>query len=712
MAVRRTHRLHRWGPRALVALVVLFNLWVLRAEATPVQNLNDGAVHRSMIGWAQDRWADGHLPLDGWYPYLGLGASRFHHYQSLPHVLTGLGALGIGSHRAYSWSLYLLLSLWPISVFVGGRLLGLGRWRSAVAALASPLIASAPTLGYEWGSYAWRGYGTWTQLWGMWLLPLAWGTSFRAISRGRQVPLAAFVVAMTVAVHLLTGYLALLSLGVLVLLRPTRLPARLARGLLVGVGAVLIAAWVAVPLLADRAFTIQDEFSRNRVYYDSFGAGQVLRWMVTGQLFDRGRIPVLSILVALGLLVALFRWRRDERGRAVIVLGLLSLLLFFGRPTLGPVLRVLPGSGDLFLRRYISGVHLAGLYLVGMGAVRLGRWLPRVAGWALRRHAAGWRRPGVVLAVLVAALLVALSPAWIERRAWAATGARWIHEQELVDATEGRDVEELVDLARANGPGRMYAGLRANWGSTYRVGQVPVYAMLLNLDVQAVGFTRPTWSLSSPFEFRFRDTDRALYDLFDVRYLILPADRDPPVEAALLARRGGHTLWEVPVDGAIEVVDTTTPIVADRTDLGVQVQDWLRSDLPDAGVHPSIAFAGLPPAAATLPEGELPTSPPGEVLSSSVDLLEGRASATVRTDRSAMAMLKTSFDNRWRVTVDGRPLGPQMVAPSFVGHLVPEGRHQVMFTYVPYPRYDLLLAVGAATCVGLWLATRRRGVVR
>lgn len=691
-----------------MALVVVFNLWVLRAEATPVQNLNDGAVHRSMIGWAADRWSEGHLPLDGWYPYLGLGASRFHHYQSLPYVLTGLVATVVGSERAYAWSLYLMLALWPISVFAGGRLLGLGRWRSAIAALASPLIVSAPTLGYEWGSYAWRGYGTWTQLWGMWLLPLAWGLSFRAIAWGRWVAWAALAVAMTVAVHLLTGYLALLSLGVLALLRPTRLPVRVLRAAVVGAGALLIAAWVVVPLLADRAFTIQDEFSRGRVFYDSFGARQILSWAVSGELLDRDRFPVLTVLAAVGLLVALLRSRRDERTRAVLALGLLSLLLFFGRPTLGPALRLLPGSGDLFLRRYVSGVHLSALYLIGIGVARLGARALRALPWALRRHGPPGHRRALVAAALVAVLLVALAPAWTERARWAATGARWIREQQRIDATEGADVAALVAIGRSRGPGRFYGGMRSNWGARYRVGQVPMYAMLLNLDVPAVGFTRPTWSLSSPAEFRFRDTSPAHHDLFDVRYLILPVDREPPVVATLLAKRGGHALWEVDVDGAIELVDTTDPIQADRTNLGARTEAWLRSDLPAEGVHPAIAFAGLPPAEPTLVGGPSARRPRGEVLSSSIELGEGRASATVLAERPVTVLLKASFDNRWRVTVDGRDAEPQMVAPSFVGRVVPAGRHEVTFEYVTYPRYDLLLAVGAATFLALLLGSRRR----
>ena len=234
-----------------------------------------------------------------------------------------------------------------------------------------PLIVSEATLGYEWGSYAWRGYGTWTQLWGMWLLPFAWGLSWRAIAKGRSYWLAALVLALTVACHLLTGYLALLSLGVFALVKWGELLRRIGRAALVGLGSLFVAAWVVVPLLADRLWTVNDEYSRGKIYYDSFGARRILGWFASGELFDRGRPPMVTILVAVGLVVALWRYRRDERARVLLFLFLVSLFLFFGRPTLGPVLRLLPGSGDLFLRRFVFGVHLAGLYLAGFGAVTL-----------------------------------------------------------------------------------------------------------------------------------------------------------------------------------------------------------------------------------------------------------------------------------------------------------------------------------------------------
>ena len=255
-------------PLALVGAAVAFNLWTLRAELRDVWYLNDAGIHASMVRWVAQRISSGHLPFDGWYPYLSLGASRLHHYQSLPHILTGALSTMTGP-GTFRWSLYLLLCTWPIAVYCGGRLFELDPWAAAAAALVSPLIVSAPALGFEWSSYVWRGSGTWAQLWGMWALPFAWGLSWRAVSRGRSIALAALVLGITICLHLLLGYLALLSLGVWVLLSPGDLLRRFGRAALVGVGALATAAWMLVPLITDAKWMTQDEFSRGTFYYDS-----------------------------------------------------------------------------------------------------------------------------------------------------------------------------------------------------------------------------------------------------------------------------------------------------------------------------------------------------------------------------------------------------------------------------------------------------------
>src|SRR3989442_15159664 len=123
------------GPRLLVAIPILFNLWTLRAETTVVQNLNDSHLHFAMVRWAQGQILEGKIPLDGWFPNLGLGSAEFRYYCDLGHILAGYIAVVVGATAAYYGSTYLLLAFWPLSVYLGGRLMGWDRWTSAVAAL-------------------------------------------------------------------------------------------------------------------------------------------------------------------------------------------------------------------------------------------------------------------------------------------------------------------------------------------------------------------------------------------------------------------------------------------------------------------------------------------------------------------------------------------------------------------------------------------------
>ena len=202
-----------------------------------------------------------------------------------------------------------------------------------------------------------------------------------------------------------------------------------------------------------------------------------------------------------------------------------------------------------------------------------------------------------VFAILVA---VVLFPAWSERAAWAEQGRVWIHEQLAADATDGADLVALIDEAEQMGPGRIFAGLRGSGGELYRVGQVPVYAYLLDHDADAVGFTRPAWSLSSAIEVQFQRTNPALYGLFAIHYLIVPFDQQPPVDATLVDERGRHALWVIGNGGYAGIVDTTPAIVADRTNLGAEMSAFMHSGAIAEGRFPTVAFAGAPAAPPTV----------------------------------------------------------------------------------------------------------------
>lgn len=695
----------RW-PLGLVGLASAFGLVALRAETNVVPNLNDSAFHLQMVRWASGQIAEGRVPLDGWFPYLSLGSSFFHHYQSLAETLTAYAAhvTGAGDGTAYVWILYLLLATWPVSVYLGARLLEWGRWPAAAAAAVSPLVVSTPGYGFETTSYTWGGYGVYSQLWAMWLLPLAWGLTWRAVSGGRRYAAAAAALALTIACHFITGYLALLTVCVWTIVAGrSGLVRRAGHAAAVAGGSLVVAAWVLVPLVADTTWTTRSEYYRGTIYNDSYGAPRVLGWLVTGGLFDSGRAPILTSLVFLGATLCLVWARRDTRARALLGAFTLSLLLYFGRPTLGPLLDLLPGFGDVQLHRFVMGVHLAGILLAGVGAW----WLLRtLAPLAARIAPRGWRPYAGVAGI--AAVVALLAPAWIERGSYDRSDAALMRVQETADADDGRAIDSLLAIVKARGGGRVYAGLRSNWGRDYRVGYVPVYAWLADRDVDAIGFTfRTLSSLSTDVEAAFDETNPAQYQMFDVRYLLLPADRQPPVPATLVATSGGNRLYEVRTSGYFQVVDRSAPIAENRADVEQASRGWRTSELAARAIYPGVSFAGAAGPSPTFAGAAPPPGAPGRVLSQGARLEDGVFRATVVARRRAVVLLKATYDRRWRATVDGRPAKPVPMAPSLVGVDVPPGRHVVRFRYRPESGYPLLLALGAAALVALALWSRR-----
>ena len=183
---------------------------------------------------------------------------------------------------AFRWSLYLLLSLWPISVYLSARSFGAGRPAAAASAAMSPFLVSATGVGYEQHAYVWTGFGVWTQLWAQWTLPLAWGFSWRAIRDGRGYLRAVLLTALTVALHFETGYLALSVLLVWPLVAGRPLAARLRRAAVLLGGSLLASAWVIVPLLAQREWAAVNEPLRGTGLVNGYGARRVLDWLVSG----------------------------------------------------------------------------------------------------------------------------------------------------------------------------------------------------------------------------------------------------------------------------------------------------------------------------------------------------------------------------------------------------------------------------------------------
>jgi hypothetical protein len=693
----------RWAPLGAVATVVVFNLWSLRAELPAGHDLNDGSFQAAYVRWATDRIQHGRTPFDGLFTTLGLGFPAFHHYQVLPHVVTAVAGTVTGADTAYRWTLYLLVALWPLCVYASGRLLGLARGAAAAAAVVAPFVMSLPGYGFERGSFLWRGYGMWTLLWGMWFFPLALALSWRAIDQRRSLALAAGALAVTITSHALTGYLALLIVAAFALVARGRWLTRFLRTAAIGAGALAASAWLLIPTFRDKEWT-RNGLPPGTFWTDSYGARKVLGWLVSGELFDHGRWPVLTILAGIGLVVTVAWARHDPASRAMLTIAGVSLLLYFGRPTLGPIIDVLPAHDDLFLHRMIVGVHLAGILLAGVGIA----FLARLAVDATKRL--GRPVPTPVLGVAgVAAAVVLLAPAWTQIRAYDDLDRMWIERQRAAEKTDGADLASLVAMVTPTND-RIYAGGRANWGTGYTIDDVPAVIELTDLDANGVGFTGRVPALTEPSEGRFDDTNPAHFELFDVRYEIEPADRPPPPGGTLIGAAGRHRLYSIPTTGLLQVVDTTAPIATTRQGIDAAVGRFLRSDAAGRGEYPLLTMEGVQRGTPTLPaNAPVPTTPAG-----SVQLVYGPGGdsivgGTVTANRPAAVVLKMSAHGRWRATVDGAPAPVDVVAPGFMAVDVPTGSHRVEFTYEAVSGWETLgwFAFGAVVLGVLVIVDRR-----
>jgi len=717
-------RVAEWAPLACVAGISAWNMWSLRATVDAVAYAWDGSVHEQMVRYATQSIEAGRLPLTGWFPYTDLGSAQFLHYQSLAAILTGLAGTIVGPDAAYRWSLYLLFSLWPLAIYASARIFGIQRPAAAVAALLSPFMTSFTGIGYERGAYLWTGGAeVWTQLWASWTLPFAWAVTWRAMTRCRLLWLAAALVALTTALHFESGYLAFLGVIVIALVGQGRLFDRVRRALVIFVAALAAAAWVIMPLALASRWSAINQVIASTTYVRGYGAGQDLKWLFTGQIFDaRRHLPVVSLAVLFGVVVAIGHWRRRPLQRLLLALMVASLLLAFGPTTWGPLANAVPAHADMFFRRFMMGVQLAGLYLAGTGVVGCGKAVGR-AWMALRhRHApcsarAPSRAPAVLRPTAILAALAAgvgfFWPAESAAGRYDRLDTAFVSAQREAGSRQGAMIAPLVAYIRSHGGGRVYAGLSDNWGYHFRVGFVSVYRYLESQDVDEASYLVPTSSLMLGPQFYFDEHNPGDFTAFGIRYLILPTGRTSPVPARLVMVGGPYSLWEIPSNGYADLIEVRGTLSADRADIGTRSLPLLRGQLLSHHEDRAVSWPGQPARTLTPAQARAANAPagtaPGTIKNVDADLVRGHLAAQVSMWTTGFLLLSVAYDPGWHARVDGRPARTVMLAPALVGVPLKTGRHLVVITYSGFGWYPGLWVFGLAGLVGAFLIGRRPG---
>jgi hypothetical protein len=680
----------------VVAAAVAFDLWTLRAERTPVPYENDLSIHTAMVQYAAQRIADGQLPWTGWFPNIGLGSAQFLHYQSLPAVLNGIIAQVISPQSAVSWSTYLLLGTWPLSVYISARLFSLRPWEAAWAAAASPFLSTVFSSGYEQRAYIFLGYGLWTQLFAMWTLPIAWGLTWRAITDHKRHLAAAVLVALTVCFHFETGYLALAALIVFPFVSPRDLRHRLRSALLVGAGALALSAWEWVPLFTSRRWSAVNSVLAGTPYQKGYGLHKMLYWLITGRIFDyQAVVPVVTGLGAIGFVLSIARWRRDLRARVLVTIGVFSFLLECGTTTFGPLSYLVPGHQDIYFRRFAVGFQMAWLLLAGVGLVGTVDWLTRLVRWRSRTQILRWAVVFIVGATIASGL-----GAQVQRlTSLDASNQTAIAFQVYGDKTAGAQMSVVIAKMKSLGPGRVYAGTTTNWGARFTVGEVPVYKYLETQGLDVMVYSPTTTTLMDDPEYYFNPNQLGEYELFGIRYIVSPSDLHPDVPVTPILEQGYYALWQVDGVGYGRVVDTVGSITENRADIAPKSVRFMGSNYPTDGQYLTVSYSGAPAARPTQPRASADPGSPGRILSESDDPASGAFTFHVNLSRRAVVVLSETYDPGWSVFVDGHRAQTEILAPALVGVVVGPGLHTVNFEYTGFGAYGILFGVAALVIV-------------
>ena len=663
----------------LLGVAVLFQaVFCLPEIALGAFPVHDGTFHQALSLRLIDAVQAGENPLDSWVSFSSMGYPVWRSYQPLVHWISA-AAMAVGAPFAESGSVFgfltwLALCLHPLAFFLASRMLGVGRFGAGIAALIclAPVgVGNLNAFGVGYGSYVWTGSGLTTQMWAIPLLVLAIGAAPSALTDGGSRARAALLIGATALCHLIFGYAAAVSVAALAVLLPRRDepeagPRRAVRLAILGAGTASLCAFVVVPALLDGDF-VNHSVWEPAWKWRSHGAPTLVGALLTGDLLDAGRVPVLTSMLAGSAVAAGFRWR-SARARALLGLTLLWLLLAFGRTTWGALLPTALVNEHIHLHRFVAVFQACSVLLIGLGVDLLVRWLSTRPRWALA---------GAV------AVILAVTPVLRERadslRATATLGVQ--HRLEVqAEAGDFDSALELLDTSMQSAPGRIFAGLAARWGRQFKLGVAPAYHAL---GVRGLDVASHLWhSMSLPSDALLAIDDRSADHLrrFGIGYVLTDLGRAPAEGLTALGQVGRFRVWAVPEAGyfGVEARPATCAPGSSAPQRLICSKQWLSSPLP---------------------------RPPGRVIS------EHRAGAEhdalVELDEDAVVVFRTSYHPGWTASVDGVPVATRSVVPGFLALDAPSGRHDIRLRYRPGPLKPALFVLGLLGFLGLLVAERR-----
>jgi len=341
--------------------------------------------------------------------------------------------------------------------------------------------------------------------------------------------------------------------------------------------------------------------------FNSYGARQVLTNLFNGNLFDFGRPPIMTVLVFIGMAIAVSAWKNKEcgirtsdgeicaSGPALSFLFLFFLLLYFGRTTWGNVLNIIPGMDEFHQHRFIVGVHLMGLFLAPIGIT----WIIETTYSAFRLRYKQFNNAAMkqlfYCSIATLLLLVILPPIYKQTVNYGTYNATLIEKANTNFGAIKQDVDELVQTLKNLPPGRIFSGRGGGWGRNFRVAETAYYMFLSTYGFPTVLWMPQTWSPNADTEQYFSENSPASYELYNIRYVLTPVDTQPQPFWKFLKETNTWKLYEVGQSQNSSVAKSQNSIITKPSSINAvpagRQDERSTMNYITAGSSPSVIFS-------------------------------------------------------------------------------------------------------------------------
>lgn len=685
---------------SIVAFAAVFVAWVfVPGLGGHAIHHSDMAFHLSILASLDLAITEGGSPLDFWFDSTPFGFALFRSYQNLPYlVVYGVYRL---FGRAFSLdecmmgSMLVVGAALPISVFLSLRILGVERRAAAFAALCSCLVAEKGDYGLGLQNYTFGTGGIFTQAWSAAALPPAIAFSIRFLHAGTGFAPALFFIFVCFGSHVLAAFVIFSAILSYLLVRlPSFSKELCARAFFLGSGTITLTAY-------QWLFTVSDGRYINRSViepawkYASHGLRWTISSLVDGGLFDHGRLPILTALVAVGLAAAIFPPPSTLLGPRASALPGWALLSFFlllallcGWDVWGFLFRDTPLLRSLHMHRFILGVHIIGTFLIALGVEASLTLFPRSK---------------VIQSLLLLLLIFSLSPIFDERLKRFSDAHEWRRKAETAYANDA-DLQKALTFLEAKPRAFVHPGMKQNWQERIKLADmVPLHYLVLARGFPTLGgMLYHAFSLAGDAMFDFDADRQATYDLFGVGYVLAPVDTKFPAFLTEEVRFGRYKVLSYRTK-RLMIADARFRLEGARADEPSFMRRWVSSNLPERRVFGFVS--GGDPDLPRFPlAGAAPRLSAGEAKGTIVEESEWRQSGVrgvVDMKRAAHVVMKTGYHPGWIARVDGIQTTTDWLTPGFVAVAVGPGRHSVEFEYRGSKLKEILFGLSLMVMGGL-----------